>query len=62
MIPVQAIERFVSGGALRRVLDRIAHLEGRTAVDPHLNREPALRAIASDLARLAILPIANLSV
>lgn len=58
----QAIERFVSGGALRRVLDRIAHLEGRTTVDPQLNREPALRAIASDLARLAILPIANLSV
>lgn len=53
------IERFAIGGALRRVLDRIEALDEQTAIDPVLGREPALRTLARDLARLATLPIRN---
>jgi geranylgeranyl diphosphate synthase type I len=57
----RAMERFREGGALAAVLRRIADEAAAVAASPALRAEPALAALADELARVALAPIAHLA-
>jgi geranylgeranyl diphosphate synthase type I len=57
----RAIERFREGGALRGVLRRIDAEARAVRAAPALRGEPALAALADELARVAVAPIAHLA-
>lgn len=55
----RAMERFRAGGTLERVLARIDREARAVAHAPALAGEPALRALADELVRVALAPVAH---